>query len=99
MLREWVHFALTDTGFLQGIFLASCRHLIVNNYQKEFFVEVASSYKMACVRNVINAINSKDIDMDATFATIFILAFDEVREHRMHILASRDITDTAQRYG
>ena len=79
MLREWVHFSLANPGFLQGILLSACRHLVDREYHAEHFMAAAATYKIKCVRAVINAINSPDFDRDSTFASIFVLAFDEVR--------------------
>jgi hypothetical protein len=78
MLREWVHFSLTDVVFLQGILLAACRHLIGQGHHAWRLEELAAGYKVQCVRAVIDAIGRKDLDMDATFAKIFMLATDEV---------------------
>ncbi|KAL5374909.1 hypothetical protein DPSP01_011578 [Paraphaeosphaeria sporulosa] len=78
MLREWVHLALTDAVVLQGVLLAACRHLIGRGYQAWKFEELAAGYKVRCVRDVIDAIESKDMDMDVTFAKIFTLSNDEI---------------------
>ncbi|KAF2449261.1 hypothetical protein P171DRAFT_516997 [Karstenula rhodostoma CBS 690.94] len=78
MLREWVRLALTDAVILQGILLAACRHLIERGYQVWRFEELAAGYKVRCLRDVIDAIGSEDLDMDVTFARIFTLANDEI---------------------
>lgn len=83
MLQEWVHFSLANPGFLHGILLSACRHLIDRGYHAQHFMAVAATYKINCVRTVINAINSPHFDRDSTFASIFILAFDEVRRPRV----------------
>lgn len=78
MRKEWVRLALTDAGFLKGIFLAACRHLS-ENHQQHQFLQLAIQYKLASVRALSEAISAGMASVsDATIAIVMMLAFDEV---------------------
>jgi hypothetical protein len=80
MNQDWVRLALTDAGFLQSIFLETCRHLSMAWYQRQGdFVQLASRYKIACMRTLIESISGRSSYNDATIANVIELAFDEVR--------------------
>jgi hypothetical protein len=66
---------------MHGVLLMAARSMIDHNHQSQYFNEVAASHKIACVRSVIDAISRSPINLDSTFALIFILAIDEVSEH------------------
>lgn len=79
MAKEWVRLALSDLGFLNGIFLAACRHLSENHRQQQFFKQLAIQYKLACVQALNNAISVETSSVsDPTVAKVLVLAWDEV---------------------
>ncbi len=83
MTREWVRLTVTNVGSLSGVFLASCRHLLESQqqYQQQYYMQLASHYKLSCVQAVREAIFSEisSLFSDSTFAIVILLAYDEVR--------------------
>ncbi len=88
--KEWVQLVITDSGFLQGIFLASCRHLAEHSHpcrerqekQQEYYLQLATQYKLACLQTVIKAIAANPTSThvgNTIIATTIVLALDEVR--------------------
>lgn len=79
MTKEWVRLALSDLGFLHGVFLFACRHLVNNHHQQEFYDQLAIQYKIACVRAVNAAISVERVSFShRTVAKVLVLAWDEV---------------------
>lgn len=80
MTREWVRLALTNTGSLNGLFLAACRHLLMHR-QEQRFVQLSIQYKLFCVQALRKTIHVETpaIISDSTIALGLFLAFDEVR--------------------
>ena len=74
--KDWVGLALADAGLLNGILLATCRHL-ETCYRSNKYAELATQYKLACLRTVREAV-SHSATQDATIASAMSLAFDEV---------------------
>lgn len=90
MTTGWLRLALTDAGFLQGIFLAACRHLSESHaadeadptrrHQQELFLQLAVRYKIESVRTLIRTIAQRRVAVDdSTVGNVMMLAFDEVR--------------------
>ena len=81
MARAWVPLALTDTGLLDCLFLAACRHLSQNHQQQvqqQQFLQLAVRYKLECVQSLMETISAKLTFDDATVAKTVMLAYDEV---------------------
>jgi hypothetical protein len=84
MVRGWVRVNLGDLGCLSGIFLNSSRHLsqIPQQRQKmQQFANMATRYKLECLRTLNQAITSSAGRMrfsDALIAETVVLALDEV---------------------
>ncbi|KAL7928174.1 hypothetical protein V8C35DRAFT_318731 [Trichoderma chlorosporum] len=74
--RDWVGLALADVGLLNGIFLATCRHLEAC-YKSNQYARLATQYKMACLRALREAV-SHDAAQDGAIASAMSLAFDEI---------------------
>jgi hypothetical protein len=74
--RDWVGLALADAGLLNGILLATCRHL-ETCYKSTQYAKLATQYKMACLRALREAV-SHNAAQDGTIASAMALAFDEV---------------------
>jgi len=82
--KEWVHLTLTDIGSLNGMFLASCRHLLGTQQRFQNYKELAIQYKLYSVqalREAIAAHTSSRIS-DSTLAIAILLAYDEVGRMR-----------------
>ncbi|CAI6340637.1 unnamed protein product [Periconia digitata] len=78
MIRDWTRFALTDAGFLYGTLLSACRHLEGSKQDTRMYRELATQYKLECVRFVIEALSNEALDKNITFTRILSLAFDEM---------------------
>lgn len=78
--RDWVGLALADFGLLNGIFLATCRHL-ETCYRSDQYARLATQYKVACLRALRQAV-SHDAAQDGAIASAMSLAFDEVSHFR-----------------
>lgn len=84
MTREWVRLTLTHVGSLNGVFLASCRHLLQcqQPYQQPYYTQLATRYKLLCVQALREAISSETSSLisDSTVSINILLAYDEVRK-------------------
>ncbi|KAH8891540.1 hypothetical protein GQ53DRAFT_746607 [Thozetella sp. PMI_491] len=89
MPKEWVRLAVSDKGFLQGLLLASSRHLSASLHpcaemqlrKQEFYEKLAMQYKVACVQALIKAISNGTLTgpvSDSTLAKVMMLALDEI---------------------
>ncbi|KIV79578.1 hypothetical protein PV11_07128 [Exophiala sideris] len=80
MTRAWVPLALTDEGLICALLLAACRHLFEHGKlsQKERFTQLATQYKLACVRSLRQAISTELCFTDATVTKAVMLAYDEL---------------------
>ncbi|KAK0718447.1 hypothetical protein B0T26DRAFT_713363 [Lasiosphaeria miniovina] len=89
LTREWVRLALTDTGSMSGLFLAACRHLALasalpDNHESQAhdrFLRLATTYKVACIQALNEAITAEGKDKrisDATLTKTMLLVFDEI---------------------
>ncbi|ETI21035.1 hypothetical protein G647_07378 [Cladophialophora carrionii CBS 160.54] len=83
MVQGWVRLSLSDSGFLSGIFLNASRHLSGLSQQEQGaqFSQLATWYKLPCVRAVNDAINLRSEGMlfsDSVIAQVMILALDEI---------------------
>jgi hypothetical protein len=88
MTQMWVRHGLSDAGFLSGIFLNTCRHLsrLTQDHQGPQFSNLATLYKLVCLRTVNDAINSHSDGLlfsDSIVAQVVILALDEVGLRRL----------------
>jgi hypothetical protein len=81
---EWVRLTLTNVGSLNGMFLASCRHLLENQQQSQNYRQLAIQYKLYCVQALREAITFQmsSLISDSTVAMGILLAYDEVRRMR-----------------
>ena len=84
MIRGWVQMGLSDTGFLSGIFLNASRYLSRYALQGQILQlsNMATWYKLTCVRAINGAINARQPGgmrfNDAIVAQVLILALDDV---------------------
>ena len=75
---HWVHLAVADQGFLSSIYLSTCRQLY-KVYGLEIYADMATYYKVACLRNVSETLSANKVGTDSLIATMISLALDEVR--------------------
>ena len=84
MTREWVRLTLTNAGSLNGIFLASCRHILQEQQQNKpsRYSQLATKYKLLSVKALREAISSETSALisDSTLSINILLAYDEVRQ-------------------
>ncbi|KAK0618819.1 hypothetical protein B0T14DRAFT_602779 [Immersiella caudata] len=80
---DWLHLALSNLDFLNGLFLNASRLLSVRHEQeeqREKFAGLAVRYKLLCVKFVIDSIKettgARELD-DIPIAETLVLAFDE----------------------
>lgn len=82
MKREWVRLTVTNTGSLDGIFLAACRHLLKTQeeQQQQYFKQLALQYKVSCLESLREAISIDPSSLinDSAVAVGILLAYDEV---------------------
>ncbi|CAG9998562.1 unnamed protein product [Clonostachys byssicola] len=86
MTREWIRLAITDSGFIYGVFLSSCRHLSQSFKDdpiegEQHYMQLATEYKLACLRTVINALPTVQSTLQVDYTTIakaMLLGLDEI---------------------
>ncbi|KAH8588157.1 hypothetical protein B0O99DRAFT_677626 [Bisporella sp. PMI_857] len=83
MTREWAPLTLANIGSLSGAFLSACRHLLKyqqQEQQREYYVHLASQYKLASVRALREAISfeASSLISDSTVSIVMLLAYDEL---------------------
>ncbi|KFY90283.1 hypothetical protein V498_06076 [Pseudogymnoascus sp. VKM F-4517 (FW-2822)] len=77
MYSHWVSYTITDSGMMNGLFLAACRSL-ANQTHRGIYAAQALRYKGACIRSVAKAIEGEgDRVSDSTVAKVLFLAYDE----------------------
>jgi hypothetical protein len=78
MLRELIPLAMTNPGLLTAILLAACRSLFKQD-QNDYYVELATFYKLACLRSMSNRLAAENRQVgDPEIAQAALLAADEV---------------------
>ncbi|KFY51226.1 hypothetical protein V496_08885 [Pseudogymnoascus sp. VKM F-4515 (FW-2607)] len=79
MTGEWVRLTLTNVGTQCGIFLAACRHLVEQQQQLKY-LQLATQYKLYCIRALQNAISSEvsSLISDGTVGIGILMAYDEL---------------------
>ena len=84
MTRTWVPLALTETGLLNIMFLASCRHLAAgyqHQPQQEYLTRMAFQYKLKCLQSLRSSISVEAPSFsDSTVSKAIMLAYDEVKD-------------------
>jgi hypothetical protein len=104
MTREWIRLAITDCGFIYGVFLSSCRHLSQSFKNdpiegEQHYMQLATEYKLACLRTVINALPTVQSTIQVDYTTIakaMLLGLDEVSLRRLFYSSagqSKSLTD------
>ncbi|VUC21500.1 unnamed protein product [Clonostachys rosea] len=86
MTRDWIRLAITDCGFIHGVFLSSCRHLSQSFKNdpvegEQHYMQLATEYKLACWRTVINALPAVQSTLQVDYTTVaktMLLALDEI---------------------
>lgn len=80
LVEEWARLALTDVGFLNGILLAACRHMSLNNHpQHRFYMQLAIRFKLVCLRSLSATISAGPSSIkESSIANVIELASDEV---------------------
>jgi hypothetical protein len=82
MMRGWLQLALSDVGFLNGLFLSASRHLSQNHQSPQSFQKLAIQFRLACMQSVSQDISAGSVAIgDGTVANVLMLAWDEVRAY------------------
>jgi len=81
LIEQWARLALTDVGFCNGLLLASCRHLSLNNHpQQQFYAQLAIRFKLVCLQSLSATISAgPSFINDSSIANVIELASDEVQ--------------------
>jgi hypothetical protein len=79
--KRWMQLGQSNSGFLDGIFLCASRYMAKHQSQQKqqqrFYTNLATRYKVKCVRALSDAISSNCYE-DSVIGETLILACDEV---------------------
>ncbi|EHK50743.1 uncharacterized protein TrAtP1_005180 [Trichoderma atroviride] len=98
MLRELIPLALSNPGLLTAILLAACRSLFKQD-QNNYYVELATFYKLACLRSMSQQLAAEDRRVgDPEIAQAALLAADELNigdrsTSKQHMDAAKRMVD------
>ncbi|KAH8649859.1 hypothetical protein BX600DRAFT_473704 [Xylariales sp. PMI_506] len=82
MMISFIQLAVGDASLLNGLFLSASRHLSQHHQDRQFFEQLATQFKVACVQNVSSDISARtsSVIREGTIANVLMLAWDEVMQ-------------------
>lgn len=80
-IKNWVTYASTDLELLKGFLLTACRHLALDDSDKEY-AEIAVQYKLTYVQSLQQHIAGESLAARRTAVTkALVLAMDDVGQN------------------
>lgn len=79
MLTELFPLALANSGLLSAVLLSACRSLFKEDHDNNYYVQLATYYKLACLRSMSQLLATQNHQVgDSVIAQASMLAADEV---------------------